>query len=597
MVKSNSSPQRQDLLKVLKSLRSLQVEYPVDLLAARRAAFISQIEKHHAKQAEEQEVAETQLRTLLQGLKSAEGDYPPELLSARRAAFLEQIRQHNEMPEDADLASEEQVINALARLKTVIEEYPPELLAARRAAFIAQIKEHTKAAEEREERVLEDRTIMRLFARLKRLEASYPVNLWVSRRAHFIAQIRETQTSVLDALRLAVQSLFRAKDRLFPVPAIPVRRPSLALAGMALAVFFGMVFFATRLQAIQTLNTSESELAYLPPATSTSEPKPIRCKPGYEPPLCLVREAERIQDALTYPGNGRARPAVAKDTHPGYGRTHKPAYVNDGLYGPGASWISNSAYSWIKIDLGQVTPINTIAFGRDRLGQFNDGDPGQFVIAVALNDDVYADGNSDNDHVEYWEVYDSRDVGFSGIISGAETIKANFKPTRARFVKITFENPGTAVDEIEAYMIEQPGFVSSPTQRPRDNESRATFTPIPTVTSTPSRTPTARPTLTASPTWTPTSTRTPTRTPTLRPTNTATPTPTDTPTEVPTDTPVPTSTPTPTDTPAPTDTPVPPTNTLVPSHTSEPIHTSTPAPTNTQQMGMPPTEIVASSVP
>lgn len=597
MVKSNSSPQRQDLFELLKSLRSLQVEYPVDLLAARRAAFISQIEEYNAKQAEE-DGAETQLRTLLHGLKSAEGDYPPELQSAQRAAFLEQIRQHNETVGEAGLASEEQVINTLTKLKTVVEEYPADLLAARRAAFIAQVNEHTRAAEEQEDRVFEDRTILRLFARLKRLDVSYPTNLWAARRADFIAQIRETQTSVLDALRLAVQGLFRVKDRLFPVLALPVRGPSWALAGLAVAILFGMLLFATQVPGIQTFNTAESDLVHLPPAaTDTLEPKPVRCKPGYQPPLCLVREAERIQDALTYPGNGNARPAVAKDTHPGNGSLHRAAHVNDGLYGPGASWISNSAYSWIKIDLGKVSTINTITFGRDRLGQLNDGDPGQFVIAVALDDNVYADGNSDNDLVEYWEVFDSKDVDFDGVISGAETIKASFKPTRARFVKITFENPGTAVDEIEAFMIEQPGFVSSPTQRPRENESRPTLTPIPTTTSTPSRTPTARPTLTPSPTWTPTSTRTPTP----RPTNTATPTPTHTPTDVPTDTPAPTNTPVPTDTstptntPAPTDTPVPPTNTLAPSHTSEP--TSTPAATNTQQMGLPQTEIVESSVP
>src|SRR5690606_3017621 len=134
--------------------------------------------------------------------------------------------------------------------------------------------------------------------------------------------------------------------RLFFAPAIPVRRPSLAVAGMALAVLFGMLLFMTRLPDIQMVNPPQSDMVQLPPAaTSTLEPKPIRCKFGYEPPLCLVREAERIQEALTYPGSGGARPAVAKDTLPGDGRIHRASYANDGLYGPGASWISNSAYS------------------------------------------------------------------------------------------------------------------------------------------------------------------------------------------------------------------------------------------------------------
>ena len=160
-----------------------------------------------------------------------------------------------------------------------------------------------------------------------------------------------------------------------------------------------------------------------------------------------------------------ARPAVAKDTIPGYSDIHRASYINDGLYGAGASWISNSAYSWIKIDFGKTTPtINTITFGQDRLGNYNDRDPGQFVIAVALHDDVYADGNSSNDFFEYTKVYDLKKAGFDGVVSGSETIQANFVPTEARYVKITFENPGTAIDEVEAFMVQPPSLVYIPTK-------------------------------------------------------------------------------------------------------------------------------------
>jgi hypothetical protein len=297
-------------------------------------------------------------------------------------------------------------------------------------------------------------------------------------------------------------------------------------------------------------------------ATGTGEVAQVICKPGYLPPLCLAQEFDQSQD-LTFPGNGSARPAVAKDTIPGHSRVHKAAYVNDGLYGPGASWISNSAYSWIKIDLGDVRTINTVTFGRDRLGNLNDGDPGQFVIAVAVQDDVYADGNSHNDFVEYTQVYNSEEAGFDGIISGPETIEARFDPAQARFVKITFENAGTAVDEIEAFMIQPFGFANGPTQRPRDTLVPPSFTPIPTNTLVPSRTPTLIPT----------NTFVPTRTPTLIPTNTPFPTNTD----VPTDTPEP---PTDTPEPPPTDTPEPPTDTPEPppTDTPEPPPADTPGP-------------------
>ena len=206
--------------------------------------------------------------------------------------------------------------------------------------------------------------------------------------------------------------------------------------------------------------------------TSTDEVEKVFCKPGYKPPLCLAKEFDNSQN-LTYAGNGVARPAVAKDTLPGYDGIHKAANLNDGLYGPGASWISNSAYSWIKLDLGKPTTINTVTFGKDRLGNLNDGDPGQFVIAVAISDNVYADGNSSNDYVEYAQVYDLKQMGFNGVISGAETIKASFKPVRARFIKITFANRGTAVDEIEVFMAQPLDVVNRPTRPSKDNESPA----------------------------------------------------------------------------------------------------------------------------
>jgi hypothetical protein len=328
-------------------------------------------------------------------------------------------------------------------------------------------------------------------------------------------------------------------------------RSSLVLAGLLIAAIMGSVYFGDRsgnpvAQAPAQQTTVSQSLS----ATSTVDAPEVICKPGYLPPLCLAQKFDQPQD-LTYQGNGSARPAVAKDTIPGYNQIHKASYANDGLYGAGASWISNSAYSWIKIDLGKTTTINTITFGRDRLGNFNDRDPGQFVIAVAISDKVYADGNSTNDLFEYKPVYESSKAGYDGLVSGSETIEANFVPVEARYVKITFQNPGTAIDEVEAFMVQPSSLAYIPTDRSRNNEPRSTWTPVPTDTLVPSRTPTRIPT------------------------NTATPVPTDTP--LPTNTPVP-----PTDTSVPpTDTQVPPTDTSVP-----PTNTSVP-PTDTS---VPPTD-------
>jgi hypothetical protein len=563
-------------------LETLRAEYPVELLAARRAAFIAQIEQYNGFEVKEVLPSKDQMIKLLEGLKPVVAEYPADLLAARRAAFIAQIEQHNEVDVKEESASEEPATQFLEALKPAVVEYPVELLAARRAAFIAQIEQHNRAAV-LEALPSENGRIYKFLERLKSIEVDYPRKLLAARRAAFVAQIQDGRTSILEFLRSTIRGIFSGKAQASLTPTLKSLSTSLVVAGFVFAVFVGSLLYGNRVQIGEMLNRSlsENDVAQpFPAATSTGEVAEVICKPGYLPPLCLAQEIDQSQD-LTSPGNGTARPAVAKDTIPGYGKIHKASYANDGLYGPGASWISNSPYSWIKIDLGKATTINTITFGRDRLGNFNDGDPGQFVIAVALSDDIYADGNSNNDFVEYTQVYNSEQIGFDGIVSGPETIKASFKPVTARFVKITFENPGTAVDEVEVFMIQPPGFVNNPTQKPRDDQPRATFTPIPTSTLIPSRTPTN----------VPTNTPLPTRTNTPRPTHTATATtvPTDTPTDVPTNTPLPTSTPPPTSTPLPTSTP-PPTSTPVPTSTPAPTNSPVPVPTDTAEINIIPTE-------
>jgi len=339
--------------------------------------------------------------------------------------------------------------------------------------------------------------------------------------------------------------LFLYKAMIPSRPTMTMMRTSLVVIVLMLAVFVGSLWRSpTPLSSSSQTEVSQPGLTTI----GTGEVAQVICKPGYLPPLCLAKEFDKSED-LTFPGNGAARPAVAKDTLPGYSGVHKPAYVNDGLYGPGASWISNSPYSWIKIDMGKVTTINTVAFGRDRLGNFNDRDPGQFVIAVALSDNVYADGNSSNDYMEYTEVYNSDQAGFNGVVSGSETIWASFSPVRARYVKITFENAGTAVDEIEVYMVRPPAVTVPPTKKPKDDQPGVASTSIPANTPVPTSS------------AIPKSTSTPVPTDPPPPTNTAIPPPTDPP---PTN-PPPTDPPPPTDSP-PTDAQLPP-----PPDTVEPI--------------------------
>ena len=572
-MKSTIPPHDKEIIELLKKLETVKADYPPELLDARRAAFIAQIEQRKtAGESKEEFLSQDRMIQILESLKAAAAEYPSDLLVARRAAFISQIEEYNSANISEELPSPDQVIELLGGLKQTTGNYPPELLGARRAAFVAQIKQHNRMAEQEEVLPLQNGRISKLLERLRSIEIEYPLKLWTARRSSFLSQIQNSRVSILDALRMSILNLWDGRGKISLFPSMSFRSTSMIVATLLVAVFMGSLLYANSgpLGGAPDSSVSQREVSHpgsVAASTRTAETAQVICKPGYVPPLCLAKEFDKSSD-LTSPGNGVARPAVAKDTVPGYGRVHQPAYINDGLYGPGASWVSNSSYSWIKIDLGKAQTINTITFGRDRLGRLNDGDPGQFVIAVALSDNVYADGDSSNDYAEYTEVYNSEQSGFDGLVSGPETVKATFEPVTARFVKITFENAKTAVDEVEVFMIQPPGFSTGPTRRPNEDRPRATLTPIPTNTLIPSATSTRMPTNTPVPTFT--------NTP--RPTNTHTPRPTNTPTDPPTSTPVP-----PTDTPVPTD---PPTNTPVP-----PTDTPLPVPTDTPDVSSFPTEI------
>ena len=405
---------------------------------------------------------------------------------------------------------DQEIFKILRDFEDLKAEYPPQLLAARRAAFIDQVIQRSQVEIE-EGLTPNDQDVVKLLSGLKSIDGEYPTKLLTARRSAFMRQVAQMgRVSLWQALRSAIQKRFASQAETPRISSMNAMRTSLIVASLAVAAFVGFIFYGNRDQS-SIPAASQNGIPQPGPALATTTPEVrIICKSGYKPPLCLAGEFDKSQD-LTYQGNGSARPAVAKDTIPGYNEIHRAANVNDGLYGSGASWVSKSKNSWIKIDLGKVTTINTVAFGRDRLGNFNDRDPGQFVISVALSDDVYADGNSSNDNIEYTQVYDSEQVGFNGIVSGAETVEAHLGSLVARFIKITFENAGTAIDEVEVFMMQSPVLINNPTKKPADELPLNTATLLPTSTSLP------------------TDTLTPVPADTLVPTDTLTPIPTNTP--------------------------------------------------------------------
>ena len=139
--------------------------------------------------------------------------------------------------------------------------------------------------------------------------------------------------------------------------------------------------------------------------------------------------------------------AVVSGVLAGATTLHDAAGINDGYYGNASAWIPAATPGWLKIDLGLVSLISSLSFGRDRLGVNLDRPPGSYTISVATSENAYATGNSSNDSTEYTQVFDA---SFSGS-TGALTLLNSFAPVNARYIKIEFSNSGVALDEVQVY--------------------------------------------------------------------------------------------------------------------------------------------------
>lgn len=471
-----------------------------------------------------------------------EVEYPMEQLAIRRAIFRSEARRLNKR---AQKLEEQKVIAHLENLEPAPAEYDPQLLAARRAAFVVQIKQKKVLAEESKEQ-----EVVKLLEGLRTSQVEYPAQMLSARRAAFLnAVAKRRQVTRWATFRANLQNFWNYLSQAF--------QPSMRRTIYTTLVLAALVFVAS-------ITTLRHELPEQLHGVSRAFTFSTSSAPVEATPICDSASASSCLTALnnltpnlSSQDNGFARAAVAKDGTRG---THQAALVNDGLYGKGSSWISQSPYSWLKIDLGKVTLINTVAISPD--AAMGNQSPGEFFISTALADNAYANGDSSNDNVEFQQVYDSKSAHLIGDTTHSGTVIAYFEPVNARYIKITFANPGTAIDEVEIFMSNSISLVDANQTKDKGGKPQSGNSVQPTSTFAPTPTPTAIPTQTPLPTstWTPV------------PTNT--PVPTDTPTPVPTDTLEPTSTPT--DIP-PTDTPQPPdTSTPAPTDTVEPLPTDTP---------------------
>jgi hypothetical protein len=433
--------------------------------------------------------------------------------------------------DNESLSQDQDILDILRGLESTKAEYPPELLAERRRLFIEQLEKHAQL-EAVSELAEKDQRLTDIFRSLKALEPEYPPQELAIRRSLYQRQVFETvQDSVWYALRSTIRNIVAGWVSSQRSSSLKFRRAFVMAAGIGLMALATAALYGKVIQSSSPILTQNEIFTATPGQVSSAAQAEIVCKEGSQPPLCIALQLDPSQN-VAYTGNGQARPAVAKDTMQVDGQMNSPAYINDGLYGPGARWVSNSPNSWIKIDLGTSTLINTIAFAPDPLGRLHDGNPGRFIIALAAADNVYANGDSRNDEREYVQVYDSQQAGFDGTISGADTIVALFDLRRARFIKITFENARTAIDEVEAFVSSAALAAIVPTNAPsgRDESPHAPLPP-PASTLIPTDTATAVPidTLPPTETFTPAETATPVPTDTVTPMETATPVNTETP--------------------------------------------------------------------
>jgi len=451
----------------------------------------------------------------------------------------------SEYNDSEHVEQDREIIGILKELGKVKATYPPVQLAARRAAFLAEV-ERLRAVELGEEFSAEDQEVVRLLGQLKSAEADYPPQLLAARRSAFVRKVATAgRLSLLDRLSVFIQGIFPSNTTNSTSQPAGFKRLSPAIAGLVAALLIGALFLS---RAEGALSPSRSETAATPTLlspTSSSNVAVLLCAPGDHTPSCPSEQLGPGQD-LADTGNGLAKPAVSSQS--GMDGVKMAAYVNDGH--SSTSWVSTSADSWVKIDLGKVKTINAVSLQKASLGTSQSNGPGQFVIAVALSD-LYADGNSSNDHVEYAQVFSSEQTGFSSAVSDAETILTQFPSVKARFVKITFEKAGAAIEEAGVFLMPPPALAERPTKKPPAESPQITAPPMGTNTASPvditMETSTAVPTGTSQPTLT----NTPPSLDTSTPLPTETLLPTDTPIPVPTESPPPdTSVPPPTEAPA-----------------------------------------------
>ena len=175
------------------------------------------------------------------------------------------------------------------------------------------------------------------------------------------------------------------------------------------------------------------------------EPRPLS-----RPALTLIEEGGQIGAgnlALTAGTRTFARDVLAGIP------LHKVEHLCDGHYGNDHSWIgSGSGPSFAGVALGQLCRIDSVAFGRDNTGGFNDRWQGTYDIQ-------YTTVSHPDEHTpeHKWRTiatvkYDpDMPQVLSGHLRPQLRHRFGFKPVLATAVRIATSRPDSGIDELEVY--------------------------------------------------------------------------------------------------------------------------------------------------
>ena len=101
---------------------------------------------------------------------------------------------------------------------------------------------------------------------------------------------------------------------------------------------------------------------------------------------------------------GSGAKATSSGNFPNAPSLHSLAFIHDGKYGNGRSWISNKpGRGWVELELAEATVIDRVVWGRDRDGKFIDRLPTRYRIDVSTDRETWSVVASSDDRMPFVE--------------------------------------------------------------------------------------------------------------------------------------------------------------------------------------------------